>query len=50
MNQETSRNDLKDQIKEIRATNSEIKRKAIDAIIYRVFPLSNLLHLPAIQI
>ena len=29
MNQETSRNDLKDQIKEIRSTNSEIMQKAI---------------------
>ena len=37
MNQETSRNDLKDQIKEIRSTNSKIKQKAnkaIYAIIY----------------
>ena len=29
MNQQTSRNDLKNQIKEIRSTNSEIKQKAI---------------------
>ena len=37
MNQETSRNNLKDQIKGIRSTNSEIKQKAnkaIYAIIY----------------
>ena len=37
MNQEISRNDLKNQIKEIRSTNSEIKQKAIIyAIIYRI--------------
>ena len=37
MNQETSRNDLKDQIKEIRSTNSEIKQKAIIyATIYAI--------------
>ena len=36
MNQEISRNDLKNQIKEIRSTNSEIKQKAIIyAIIYQ---------------
>ena len=37
MNQETSRNDLKDQIKEIRSANSEIKQKAIIyATIYAI--------------
>ena len=41
MNQETSRNNLKDQIKGIRSTNSEIKQKAIYAIIYTVILFSN---------
>ena len=37
MNQETSRNDLKDRIKENRSANSEIKQKAI--IYATIYPI-----------
>ena len=41
MNQVTSRNELKEQIKEMRSTNSEIKQKAI---IYAILYYQNELH------